>query len=181
EFINLPTFGIHTAQNALCAISVGLKFGISLKKIKQELESFQSYDQRMQLTDAGNFTFINDSYNANPDSMRMAIQTLSMMNGFSDKLAVLGDMLELGKDSEKYHRELAHYLKENGVEKAFFFGKFTQLSYEEAQSLKLIAKHFDDKKKLAEEILSLLPKGSLILLKGSRKMRMEEIIQYLKG
>lgn len=181
EFINLPTFGIHTAQNALCAISVGLKFGISLKKIKQELESFQSYDKRMQLIEAGNFTIINDAYNANPDSMRMAIKTLSMMNGYSDKLAVLGDMLELGKDSEKYHRELAHYLKENGIEKAFFFGEFTQLSHEEAQSLKLFSKHFDDKKKLAEEILSLLPEGSLILLKGSRKMKMEEIIEYLKG
>lgn len=181
EIINLPTFGIHTAQNALCAVSVGVKFGISLKRIKEELETFQSYDKRMEVIETGKFTIINDAYNANPDSMKMAIQTLSMMNGYSTKLAVLGDMLELGKDTEKFHRELAHYLKENGIEKSFFFGEFTHLSYEEAQSLNLFAKHFLDKKKLADEILNSLPEGSLILLKGSRKMRMEEIIEYLKG
>lgn len=181
ELINLPTYGIHTAQNALCAAAVGLKFGISLKKIKQELEAFQSYDKRMQLIEVGNFTIINDAYNANPDSMKMAIKTLSMMNGYSDKLAVLGDMLELGRDSEKFHRELAHYLKENGIEKSFFFGEFTHVSYQEGLKLNLQVKHFNDKKALAEEILNLFPKKSLILIKGSRKMKMEELIEFLKG
>lgn len=181
EIINLPTFGIHTAQNALCAVAVGLKFGISLKKIKQELESFQSYDKRMQVIELDFFTIINDSYNANPDSMKMAIQTLSMMNGYTEKIAVLGDMLELGENSEKYHREIAHYLKDNGINKAFFFGELTSASYDEAKKLELDTNHFDDKKKLAETILHSVPKGSLILLKGSRKMKMEELIESLKG
>lgn len=181
EIINLPTFGIHTAQNALCAVAVGLKFGISLKKIKQELESFQSYDKRMQVIELDFFTIINDSYNANPDSMKMAIQTLSMMNGYPEKIAVLGDMLELGENSEKYHREIAHYLKDNGIKKVFFFGDLTSVSHDEAKKLELETIHFDDKKKLAETILHSVPKGSLILLKGSRKMKMEELIESLKG
>ncbi len=178
--INLPTFGIHTAQNALCAISVGLKFGISLKRIKQALESFQSYDKRMQLIETKKYTLINDAYNANPDSMKMAIETLKMMNGFNDKVAVLGDMLEIGSESEKFHRELAVYLKDAGIKKAFFFGELTQVSHEEAKKSGINSHHFDDKRKLAEKILKEIPEGSLILLKGSRKMKMEEIMDYLK-
>ncbi len=135
----------------------------------------------MQVIDFGKFTIINDAYNANPDSVRMAIQTLSMMNGYPEKIAVLGDMLELGKNSENYHREIAHYLKDNGIKKAFFFGEFTLASHDEAKKLNLDAKHFDDKRKLAEELLNSIPEKSLILLKGSRKMKMEELIDYLKG
>lgn len=181
EIINLPTFGIHTAQNALCAVAVGVKFGISLGRIKKELESFQSYDKRMQLIEIDEFTVINDAYNANLDSMKMAIQTLSLMKGYTSKVAVLGDMLELGKFSEEFHRELAHCLKEHKIDKTYFFGELTLISYYEALKLDLNAKHFDDKKKIAEEILSTVPPGSLILLKGSRKMKMEEIIDYLRG
>lgn len=181
EIINLPTYGVHTAQNALCASAVGLKFGISLKQIKSVLESFKSYDKRMQVVEINGYTIINDAYNANPDSMKMAIQTLSLMSGFTQKLAVLGDMLELGEFSEKFHRDLAHYLKENGIQKAFFYGELTSFSYEEAKKLKLDATHLNDKQKISREILALIPKGSLILLKGSRKMKMEEVIEYLKG
>lgn len=179
--INLPTFGIHTAQNALSAAAVGLKFGVSLKKIKSALEAFKSYDKRMQVIEIGGYTIINDTYNASPESMKMAIQTMSMMKGYFQKVAVLGDMLELGEFSEKFHRELANYLKENGIQKVFFFGEFTKSSFEEALKLECDAKHFDDKKQIADEIKKTIPEGSLILLKGSRKMKMEEIIEYLKG
>ncbi len=181
EVINLPTFGIHTAQNALCAAAIGLKFGVSLKKIKSTLENFQSYDKRMQVTEVDCYTIINDAYNANPDSMQMAIQTMNLMKGYFQKIAVLGDMLELGEFSERFHRELAHYLKENGIQKVYFFGELTQLSNDEALKLELDAKHFDDKKQIAREIKNSIPEGSLILLKGSRKMKMEEVIEYLKG
>jgi len=179
--INLPTFGIHTAQNALSAAAVGLKFGVSLKKIKSALEAFKSYDKRMQVIEIDGYTIINDTYNASPESMEMAIQTMSMMKGYFQKVAVLGDMLELGEFSEKFHRELANYLKENGIQKVFFFGEFTKSSFEEALKLECDAKHFDDKKQIADEIKKTIPEGSLILLKGSRKMKMEEIIEYLKG
>lgn len=181
EVINLPTFGIHTAQNALCAAAVGLKFGVSLKQIKSALENFKSYDKRMQVIEVDGYTIINDAYNANPDSMHMAIQTMSVMKGYFQKLAVLGDMLELGEFSEKYHRELAHYLKENGIQKVFFFGDLTKISFDEAQKMNLDAKHFNDKQSIADEIKKSIPEGSLILLKGSRKMKMEEIIEFLKG
>lgn len=179
--INLPTFGIHTAQNALSAAAVGLKFGVSLKKIKSALEAFKSYDKRMQVIEIDGYTIINDTYNASPESMKMAIQTMSMMKGYFQKVAVLGDMLELGEFTEKFHRELANYLKENGIQKVFFFGEFTKSSFEEALKLECDAKHFDDKKQIADEIKKTIPEGSLILLKGSRKMKMEEIIEYLKG
>ncbi len=181
EVINLPTFGIHTAQNALCAAAIGLKFGVSLKQIKSALENFKSYDKRMQVLEVDGYTIINDAYNANPDSMQMAIQTMSLMKGYFLRLAVLGDMLELGEFSERFHRELAHYLKANGIQKVFFFGELTQMSYDEALKLNLDAKHFKDKKQIASEIKNSIPEGSLILLKGSRKMKMEEVIDYLKG
>jgi UDP-N-acetylmuramoyl-tripeptide--D-alanyl-D-alanine ligase len=135
----------------------------------------------MQVIEVDGYTIINDAYNANPDSIHMAIQTMSVMKGYFQKLAVLGDMLELGEFSEKYHRELAHYLKENGIQKVFFFGDLTKISFDEAQKMNLDAKHFNDKQSIADEIKKSIPEGSLILLKGSRKMKMEEIIEFLKG
>lgn len=179
--IVLPTYGIHSAQNALAAASVGIKFGISLKQIKNTLESFQAYDKRMQVETINEFTFINDAYNANPDSMRLAINTLSQMNGFENKIVILGDMLELGEHSEKFHRDLAHYLKESGIHNVYLFGDLTRFTFDEAIKLKLNAQHFDSKSKIAEELLTMHKNRLLILLKGSRKMKMEEIIELVKG
>lgn len=179
--IDLPTYGIHSAQNALAAASAGIKFGISLKQIKNALESFQAYDKRMQVVTINEFTFINDAYNANPDSMRLAINTLSQMNGFENKIVILGDMLELGEHSEKFHRDLAHYLKESGIHNVYLFGDLTRFTFDEAMKLKLNAQHFDSKSKIAEELLTMNKNRLLILLKGSRKMKMEEIIELVKG
>lgn len=179
--IDLPTYGIHSAQNALAAASVGIKFGISLKQIKNVLESFQAYDKRMQVVKINEFTFINDAYNANPDSMRLAITTLSQMNGFENKIAILGDMLELGEHSEKFHRDLAHYLKESGIQNIYLFGELTRFTFDEANKLKLNVQHFDSKSKITEELLKMNNSRLLILLKGSRKMKMEEIIELVKG
>lgn len=179
--INLPTFGIHTAQNALCASAVGVKFGISLKQIKAALEEFQSVDKRMQMVELNNFTFINDAYNANPDSMKLAIQTLSLMKGFENKIAVLGDMLELGEHSENFHRELAHYLKDSATKTAYLFGDLTKLTFDEAKKLNLNVHHFDSKTDIAQELKQMNNQKVLVLLKGSRKMKMEEIIELVKG
>lgn len=178
--IKLPTYGLHTASNAICAIAIGLKFGVSLKKIKEALESFESYDKRMQVIKVKDYLVINDAYNANPDSMKMAIRTMAMMKGFNKKYAVLGDMLELGVHSENYHRELSHVLKENNIDKVYLFGEYVHYTFDEAKSLGLNVQIFDDRKVLAEKLISELEPNSLILLKGSRKMRIEEVLDYLR-
>ncbi len=178
--IELSTYGLHTASNALCAAAVGLKFGIGLKKIKEALESFKSYDKRMQVIRINDFVVINDSYNANPDSMKMAIRTMNIMKGFEKRVAILGDMLELGEYSEKFHRELAYELIENKIDKIYLFGDLVRFTLDELTGLGYDAKIFDDKKILSEKLRSELEPNSLILLKGSRKMKMEDILNHLR-
>lgn len=179
EIINLNTIGLHTAYNALCAASVGLKFGISLRNIKSSLEKFYSYSKRMEVLEFHSGLIINDCYNANPDSMKVAIETMGKMKGFNLKIAVLGDMLELGRWSEKYHRKLAHHLKKNKIDLSLFFGELTENSFDEAKKLGLNVFYFKDKGYLIDKLKNSLSPNSLLLIKGSRKMKMEEITETL--
>lgn len=179
EIINLNTIGLHTAYNALCAASVGLKFGISLRNIKSSLEKFYSYSKRMEVLEFHSGLIINDCYNANPDSMKVAIETMGKMKGFNLKIAVLGDMLELGRWSEKYHRKLAYHLKKNKIDLSLFFGELTENSFDEAKKLGLNAFYFKDKGYLIDKLKNSLSPNSLLLIKGSRKMKMEEITETL--
>ncbi|MDZ7345106.1 MAG: UDP-N-acetylmuramoylalanyl-D-glutamyl-2, 6-diaminopimelate--D-alanyl-D-alanine ligase, partial [candidate division KSB1 bacterium] len=128
----------------------------------------------------GGLTIINESYNANPDSMRAALQFLSMMplREQAHRVAILGDMLELGEAGPRLHRELGELATTLPIHAVFAFGP--QMKHlVQAIGETLWAEHFEDKSKLAEEVRRSVRPGDIVLVKGSRGMVMEEVIEQL--
>ena len=187
--VQLNTLGAHNVRNALAASAVALAADISLEKIKQGLEAFAPVNGRMQVKFSDSkYTLIDDSYNANPDSVRAAIDALKQSVGSS--WLVLGDMGEVGNQGPEFHREVGAYAAEQGVTKLFALGDqcvFAVNGFESAKTgADSNASHFtsveDLISKLNEGLRSHLAAGNRhlnILVKGSRFMRMERVVQAL--
>ncbi|MBS4029654.1 MAG: UDP-N-acetylmuramoyl-tripeptide--D-alanyl-D-alanine ligase [Ignavibacteriales bacterium] len=173
----LQIAGIHNASNALASATVGKYFGISSENIKSSLENFRAYDKRMEILKANGITIINDTYNSNPDSVIAALHTLQQMKTSGKKIIVLGDMLEFGNTSEAEHRQIGRIISEMGFKNLFTFGVFSK--YISAETNQTFVKHFNDKQKLISELKNSIQTNDIILIKGSRGMKMEEIVQGL--
>ena len=171
--IALKIPGEHNVSNALAASSACLAAGITLNKVKQGLENFEPVSGRLQNYVLENGTqVIDDSYNANPDSVRAAIDVLSALP--SPRLLVLGDMGEVGPEGPQMHREVGEYAKQQGITNLFTFGVATK---ETSQAFGKGAQHFDEIEALYQAVDALEP--TAILVKGSRSMRMERVVQNL--
>ena len=189
--IRLNTLGSHNVRNALAASAVALAAGVSLEKIKQGLEAFLPVNGRMQAKHIdSNYTLIDDSYNANPDSVRAAIDALKQ-SGNSSWL-ILGDMGEVGNQGPEFHREVGAYAAAQGVNKLFTLGEQCQFAiagFEDTKktlSLTASSFHFADMNlliaQLRNELQGQIAHGNRhlnILVKGSRFMRMERVVQAL--
>jgi UDP-N-acetylmuramoyl-tripeptide--D-alanyl-D-alanine ligase len=189
--VQLNTLGSHNARNALAASAVAVAAGVSLEKIKQGLESFSPVNGRMQAKKIDpNHTLIDDSYNANPDSVRAAIDALKQSGNMS--WLVLGDMGEVGNQGPEFHREVGAYAAEQGVNKLFALGEQCQFAIQGFDDVKknglpvASAKHFSEMDSLIMQLRDALHAQSSgsnehlnILVKGSRFMRMERVVQAL--
>ena len=188
--IQLNTLGNHNVRNALAASAVALGAGLSLENIKLGLESFVPVNGRMQSKPLNaKRTVIDDSYNANPDSVRAAIDAL----GQSGKTSwlVLGDMGEVGDQGPAFHEEVGAYAAEQGIAKLFALGEQCQFAVKGFNSLQKkqaasTATHFKTLDQLLKELNIALTNEALnqhqhldILVKGSRFMRMERVVQAL--
>lgn len=179
--IKLKTIGYGTAYSAVAAFSVAYHFGLSAEMIKNQLETFfpssdHSYG-RMLLENVTDFVLINDCYNANPDSMALSLKVLDTYKNTGKKLAILGDMLELGESSKEEHIEVLTTAS-TVADYVLVYGPQMLLAKNEL-NLKNIH-HFGDKNNLFDFILNLIGHDDVILVKGSRGMKMEEIIKKLK-
>lgn len=188
--VQLNTLGNHNVRNALAASAVALGAGLSLEQIKSGLESFVPVNGRMQskLLNAGR-TLIDDSYNANPDSVRAAIDALKQSGNAS--WLVLGDMGEVGDQGPAFHEEVGAYAAEQGISKLFALGeqcKFAVQGFNDSRKTQLAssATHFTTLDRLLEELnVALADQESSkqlhldILVKGSRFMRMERVVHAL--
>jgi UDP-N-acetylmuramoyl-tripeptide--D-alanyl-D-alanine ligase len=187
--VQLNTLGDHNVRNALAASAVAVAAGIPLEKIKQGLEAFSPVNGRMQikLSDP-KFTLIDDSYNANPDSVRAAIDALKRLGGKA--WLVLGDMGEVGNQGPEFHREVGAYAAEQGISKVFALGDQCLFAIDGFKSIKADgnenANHFTNIEnlisQLQDDLRAHLTGGSQhlnILVKGSRFMRMERVVQAL--
>jgi UDP-N-acetylmuramoyl-tripeptide--D-alanyl-D-alanine ligase len=164
--------GLHNVCNALAAAAAAYAVGIGVHTIAQGLTAFRPYTGRLQVKQArGGATLIDDTYNANPDSVRAAIDVLASCPG--PTVLVLGDMGELGEQGRDFHREVGAYARAKGIACLLALGEATR---DAVQAFGAGARHF-------ETLEELIPKvnGKSILVKGSRFMKMERVVAALTG
>ena len=180
--IEVPVGGEHFVLNALCGLSFGKFFGLSNDEIKNGISSFKLTAKRMEIIKLKNgVTLINDSYNASYESMKASIRSLKNMNG-SRKIAVLGDMFELGSFSEKLHRDVGIEVFKNNIDKLYLIGENAKYIAEEAISQgynKSNAMHYNGKKALIEDLKNNLQTGDVVLIKASNGMKLFEVAEAL--
>lgn len=176
QHITIPTIGIHNVYNALAAFAVGYFLNVEPQAAADALGTYVPAGMRQKVVDVDGITSIEDCYNASPDSMRAALKTLSNIKG-NKKIAVLGDMLELGDYAKTAHTEVGKAVAENKIDYLLAYGNDAKFYVDGAkQSGVENAFLFDDKEKLSEMLLNIATKGDAILFKGSRGMKLENVI-----
>ena len=176
QHITIPTIGIHNVYNALAAFTVGYFLNVEPQAAADALGTYVPAGMRQKVVDVDGITSIEDCYNASPDSMRAALKTLSNIKG-NKKIAVLGDMLELGDYAKTAHTEVGKAVAENKIDFLLAYGNDAKFYVDGAkQSGVENAFLFDDKEKLSEMLLNIATKGDAILFKGSRGMKLEDVI-----
>jgi UDP-N-acetylmuramoyl-tripeptide--D-alanyl-D-alanine ligase len=181
--VSLKLLGRHQVYNALAAAAATALLGATMKDIQEGLEVFPPPPMRMELVTLGKgIRVINDAYNANPRSMDAALLTLAEVTG-KRKIAVLGDMWELGEYAEQAHRELGQAIQERGVDLLFLLGNFAPLVAEGATEAGMDPQAIyigKDHHAVSLHLAGILKEGDWVLVKGSRIMKMEEIIKELR-
>ncbi len=175
--VRVPVPGAHAMANALAAAAVGVLFAVRPAEIRRALGTFTAVDKRMQIRKTAGVTIINDTYNANPDSVASALETLRSMQCRGRRIAILADMLELGGASEREHRRIGELIGRMGIDCLLTYGSKARLMYESAKAGLML--HFDEKNVLAEYALELVTGGDIVLVKGSRGMRMEDVVLFI--
>lgn len=177
--MKIATFGKHSIYNGLAAAAVGLYFGVSPARIKRSLGDFKpSSAKRMEVIKSKGMIFINDSYNSNPNSVQMGLETLKEYKGKGKKFILLSDMLELGKTSKKEHSDIGKLVKKMGFKNLYTFGKKSYYTFKSAKGIENNF-YFETKEDLTEMVKAVLKKEDVIYIKGSRGMKMEEVLNGL--
>ena len=174
--IYLPLEGQHYVPDSLAAISAGLALGVKPENIRKGLANFQTMEGRQEIFEQKGCIIIKDCYNAGPESMEAALKVLGNRTG--RKIAVLGDMLELGSHSQAMHQKVGA-LAAGYADVLLCYGAESKHMLEGAKAAGMEnALHFMDKKLLAEELKALAKPGDVLLFKGSRGMKMEQALEY---
>ena len=167
--------GDYNIENALSAINVGQKLNMSIQEIQQGLKKYHPIEKRWESVKVGGYEIINDSYNANPESMRAFIDTIFEL--YNNYVLVLGDMGELGKNEVNYHKDLGRYIfNKNPKAKVITIGSLSKNIANECYG-----KHFDSLEEASVYIKNNIDNSSKLFLKASRSMKFEQIIDFLNN
>jgi len=178
----IPMIGKHNACNALAAIAVARRLGVSEEDAIAGLAQSSKPEWRLQLMKAEDVTLLNDAYNANPSSMKVALETLQSLPAIGRRVAIIGDMKELGKATERYHQEIGQIAGKAGFDLLICVGPESQIVASEARRVGMDAQcvlHFDDASDASQHVLHHLRAGDLILLKASRSVFLERLAQTI--
>ncbi|MEH7112518.1 UDP-N-acetylmuramoyl-tripeptide--D-alanyl-D-alanine ligase [Neobacillus niacini] len=183
ESFELPVLGTHNILNALAAMMIAHCFEVPFTKMNEGLKSVKLTNMRMELVEGFHGEkIINDAYNASPTSMMAAIELVSHLKGYEKIILVLGDMLELGPQEEQYHQQIGVGLNPDKIDLVFTFGKLAEHIAEGARSTlgkdRVFA--YIDKNVLINELEQHVNDRTLILVKASRGMKLEEIVTALQ-
>ncbi|MFB7302492.1 UDP-N-acetylmuramoyl-tripeptide--D-alanyl-D-alanine ligase [Heyndrickxia sporothermodurans] len=178
----LPVLGEYNVLNALAGIIAALELDLSLEEIESGLKSLKLSAMRMELHSGIKGTqVINDAYNASPTSMKAAIHMLENLDQDERKIVVLGDMLELGENEIQFHKEVGSILNPEKIHYVFTYGELGKYIAESAseQFPPTRVFHFSDKQELIQSLKSIIKGDEWILVKGSRGMKLEEVVKSL--
>ena len=171
--------GDYNVENSLAAIELGLKVGLMVEEIKQGLLSYHPIEKRWEVEEINGLKFINDSYNANPESMKASVKTFIEL--YENPVVILGNMGELGENEILYHQQVGEYL--GNFNKSVKYLTVGNLAKEIGKALEAKGnnvKYFDSNEEVSRYILDNLNDSYTIFLKASRAMKFEEILEYVK-
>ena len=173
ELIKSNIYGDYNFENICIAIAIGEYFGVSFEQIKKGIESYLPENNRSQVTITERNTVVLDAYNANPTSMKLAIESFCKTS-YTNKMIIVGDMFELGNDSIHYHQEIINYLEKINNSIIYIVGEyFCNTKHSDK------IKSFSSKKELINNLSKTNVSNYSILIKGSRGMQLEKIIEFI--
>ena len=173
--VRVNLLGKHNLKNIIAASACSYVLGVPVNIMKKGIEAVKPYPRRLEsIVSPNGTTVIDDSYNANPSSMKEAIDVLTHKSGL--KILVIGDMAELGNDTNKYHKELGEYIKVSQIDFTLAVGRHTKITMKQLGEDKL---WFATKEALLSKLFNIMKPKSTVLVKGSRFMRMEEIVHKI--
>lgn len=179
EEIFIPTVGEHSIYNAMAAILVGISLELTIEEIKSGLKNFKATKMRLDIVKTNKMTIINDTYNASPDSMNAALKILGRYK--TRRVAILGDMFEMGEYAEYGHRLVGKSAIDN-ADVLITIGNDSDFIGQEAKTLGFNEEniyHFTTKEDAINKIDNLLIENDVVLIKASRGMKLEKIVEYL--
>lgn len=177
----LPLSGEKNVLNFTAAYAIASELGLSNSQIQKAVTKIKSYNKRLEVKNYKTFTLIDDTYNANPDSMKSALEILDKIKSRKKKIAILGDMFELGSESKLKHIALASLINKINIDEVYSIGKMMKLMNQKLNEKIKVQKHFTDREMLIKFLKSLDINNSAILIKGSRGMKMEEFVSVIES
>ncbi|MGE4283688.1 MAG: UDP-N-acetylmuramoyl-tripeptide--D-alanyl-D-alanine ligase [Clostridia bacterium] len=181
--VTIPAIGEHNIYNALAAIAVGLEYNIKVNDIIRGIAQFKADKMRMDIFESKGIKVVNDCYNASPASMEAALKVLSQLKNTGKKIAILGDMLEMGDWAYEAHKKVGSEVVKNSIDYLMtmgYNGKYIALGAVQAGMPKEMVCSFETNDELKEFISSFLKSGDAVLVKASRGMRFETITEYIR-
>ena len=178
EEIKTNSINLSFAKNVIACSTIASELGLSWEAIKDRILTSQPPKGRCEIKTNGQITVIDDTYNANVDSTIAAIDYLKAFSGNGKRIFVFGDMLELGASSEDQHRIIGKKCQKEELSVVFTIGNETIVAHEEINN-SILHKHFEQKESLLSNLNEIISEGDKILVKGSRGMRMEEIVEQI--
>lgn len=179
--VSIPIPGIHMVSNAMAAVAAGMLLGLSPEEIKQGLENIASVGGRLHIIKTDDYTIIDDCYNANPVSVKSSLDVLS--NADTRKVAILGDMFELGDTEKELHKSVGYYLKEKQIQTVILIGRLSEFTYEGIKESGADTElyYYPTLEDALDYLDIILKKGDTVLVKASHGMHFEKIVHTLKN
>lgn len=180
EIFRVPVPGRHNALNASLAIGAAYRLGMNADEVGAGLGKVRLTGHRLRVVKAGGITVIDDTYNANPDSMKAGLKVLEKSRCNGKKTAILGDMYELGADEEKLHRGVGVFAAGCGIDQVITIGPLAANIAEGAATGGLVTGVFETKEEFLRDKDMWISPGDLVLVKASRGMKLEEIVEAIE-
>lgn len=174
--------GSFQMYNAAVGVIIGEKMGLDQKQIQKGLRIEDQTSMRSELISGRGFDILNDTYKSNPQSLEEALETTKLLSGYRRKIVILGDMLELGEDEKELHRQAGRSIDPTEIDYVLLYGPLSEYMMQGASENFPIGRvfHYTSKPDLVDKAKYLITKNSLVLVKASRSLRMEEIVESLQ-